>query len=257
MCYKKLMKKLFLGFILLLTGCRQVTTATATLPPSLFLTSTPLPALTLVTPTLAPTATQTFEPSPPALPRYFVQDFNDSIAGWVILQAGNDSVPAVNVANGSLLLQIDSPFTWLYALYGPEDYADARIETQYQNLAGTPASAGLVCRYSETDGWLEFNLSSDGLYNILYGKWLALGVAEYTPITDGTIKDVQPSGASQSIGLECSGDTLTLLVNETVLRRVDVSRFELRAGKVGITVASYENFPVVVGFEHVEVGEPK
>ena len=249
------MKKLLLGCLLFVTACQRVT-ATPAPETFLFPTSTTLPTLLPASPTPELTATPTFEPSPTALPRFFVQDFNDSIAGWVILQAGNDSVPAVNVADGSLLLQVDSPFTWLYALYGPEDYADIRIETQYQNLAGTPASAGLICRYSETDGWLEFNLSTDGLYNILYGKWLALGVAEYTPITDGTIKDAQPSGASQSIGLECSGDTLTLLVNETVLRRVDVSRFELGAGKVGVTIASYENFPVVVGFERVKVSEP-
>ncbi len=255
------MKKLLLGCLLLITAC-QSATSTPTPAGSLFPTSTPLPTLLPFdqtqgepdTPT--PQPTPTFEPSPTALPRFFVQEFNDSIAGWVILQAGNDSVPSVNVANGSLLLQIDSAFTWLYALYGPEDYADVRIETQYQNLAGAPASAGLVCRYSETDGWFEFNLSADGLYNILYGKWLALGVAEYTPITDGLIKDAQPSGASQSIGLECSGDTLTLLVNENILRRVDVSRFELGAGKVGVTAASYENSPVVTGFELVEVGEP-
>ncbi|HQV93557.1 MAG TPA: hypothetical protein PLA27_08460 [Anaerolineales bacterium] len=249
------MKKLFLGCLLLITACKSAT-ATPAPETSLFPTSTHLPTLLPASPTPEPAATPTFEPSPTALPRYFVQDFNDSIAGWVILQAGNNSVPAVNVANGSLLLQIDSPFTWLYALYGPEDYADARIEAQYQNRAGTPASAGLVCRYSETDGWLEFNLSTDGLYNILYGKWLALGVAEYAPIADGAIKNAQPSGASQTIGLECSGDTLTLLVNETVLRRMDVSRFELGTGKVGVTVASYENFPVVVGFERVEVSEP-
>ncbi|MCC6569161.1 MAG: hypothetical protein IT315_07980 [Anaerolineales bacterium] len=251
------MKKLLLGCLLIITACQTSTlNPTSTPSASLFATSTPLPTLLSDTSTPEPTPTPTFEPSPTALPRFFVQEFNDSIAGWVILQAGNDSVPAVNLANGSLLLQIDSPFTWLYALYGPEDYADVRIETQYQNLAGTPASAGLVCRYSETDGWLEFNLSTDGLYNILYGKWLALGVAEYTPITDGKIKDAQPSGASQSIGLECSGDTLTLLVNETVLRRVDVSRFELGTGKAGVTAASYENSPVVAGFEYVEVGEP-
>ena len=249
------MKKLFLGCLLLITACKSATASPAP-ETSLFPTSTHLPTLLPASPTPEPAATPTFEPSPTALPRYFVQDFNDSIAGWVILQAGNNSVPAVNVANGSLLLQIDSPFTWLYALYGPEDYADARIEAQYQNRAGTPASAGLVCRYSETDGWLEFNLSTDGLYNILYGKWLALGVAEYAPIADGAIKNAQPSGASQTIGLECSGDTLTLLVNETVLRRMDVSRFELGTGKVGVTVASYENFPVVVGFERVEVSEP-
>jgi hypothetical protein len=250
------MKKILLGCLVLLTACGPslTTTSTATPVDSLFAVETSLPTLPPATPTLG--STPTVEPSPTSLPRFFTNEFDGSLAGWVILQAGNDSVPAVNVANSTLLLQMDTPFTWLYALYGPEDYADVRIETEYQNLAGTPASAGLVCRYSEADGWLEFNLSTDGVYNILYGKWLALGVAEYTPITGGTIKDAQPSGALQAIGFECDEDTLTLLVAGNVLRRVDVSRYALGAGKAGITAASYENFPVVVGFDIVEIGEP-
>ncbi len=251
------MKKLLLGCLLLITACQTSTpNPTPTPETSLFPPSTPLPTLLADTPTPEPTASQTFEPSPTALPRFFTNEFDSSLAGWVILQAGNESVPAVNLANGSLLLQMDSSFTWLYALYGPEDYSNVRIDTQYTNLAGTPASAGLVCRYNETDGWFEFNLSTDGIYNVLYGKWLALGIAEYTPITDGAIKDIQPSGATQTIGLECSGNTLTLLVDDTVFRRVDVARFELGAGKTGVTAASYENIPVVLGFDNVKISEP-
>jgi hypothetical protein len=248
------MKKILIGCLLLLTSACQTTTATATLPVSFFSTATPLPTGLPASPTLE--SSPTFEPSPTAFPRSFKEEFDGSLAGWVILQAGNESVPSVNVANGTLLLQMDSTFTWLYALYGPEDYADVRIDTQYTNLAGTPASAGLVCRYSDANGWFEFNLSTDGRYNVLYGKWLSAGIAEYTPITDGTIKSVQPSGANQSIGLDCTNDTLTLLVNNTVLRRVDVARFELGEGKAGVTAASYENIPIVLGFDRVEISEP-
>ncbi|WKZ47248.1 MAG: hypothetical protein QY306_15660 [Anaerolineales bacterium] len=252
------MKKLFLGCLLLITACQ---TSTPTLAPetSFFPTSTPLPTLASTqgqpaSPT--PEPTQTFEPSPTALPRFFTNEFDSSLAGWVILQAGNDSVPAVNTANSSLLLQMDSPFTWLYALYGPEEYADVQIDTKFQNMAGSPASAGLICRYDDEQGWFEFNVSTDGTYNILYGKWLSVGVADYLPVTDGGASPlIQPSGAAQTIGLLCEGNTLTLFVNETVLRRVDVERFGLADGKVGMTASSYENVPIVVSFDWVKVGE--
>jgi hypothetical protein len=258
------MKKLLLGCLFLVTAC-QSATPTPTSATSLFPTSTPLPTLLPLdqtqgkpdTPTSEATATQTFEPSPTALPRFFTNEFDSSLAGWVILQAGNDSVPNVRTENGALLLQMDSPFTWLYALYAPEDYTDIRIDAQFQNMAGTPASAGLVCRYGDEQGWFEFNVSTDGTYNILYGKWLTVGVAEYLPVTDdGSSKLIQPSGATQTIGLLCEGNILTLYVNDIVLRRVDVERFNLVEGKVGLTVSSFENVPILAAFDWVKVSEP-
>lgn len=249
------MKKLLLGCLLLITACQTSTPQpTPTPETSLFPTSTPLPTLLPASPT--PEPSPTFEPSPTALPRFFTNEFDSSLAGWVILQAGNDSVPNIKTENGALLLQLDSPFTWLYSLYGPEEYADVRVDAQFQNQGGTPAAVGLVCRYGDEQGWFEFNVSTDGTYNILYGKWLTVGVAEYLPVTDdGSSTLIQPSGATQTIGLLCEGNILTLYVNDIVLRRVDVRGFDLEAGKVGMTASSFENVPVLIGFDWVKVSE--
>lgn len=248
------MKKLLFGCLLFLVACQ-----TATLPPtptaaSLFSTDTPRPA---PSETSTPQPTPTLEPSPTALPRFFVNEFDASLAGWVILQAGNDSVPSIKTEDGALFLQIDSPFTWLYTLYGPEEYADVRIDAQFTNRANVPAAVGLVCRYSDEQGWFEFNASTDGAYNILYGKWLSLGVAEYLPVVnDASSKAIQPSGATQTIGLLCADNALTLYINDTVLRRVDVERFKLEEGKIGLAVSSFQNVPVAVSFDWAKVGEP-
>jgi len=245
------MKKiLVLGFLLLASACQQETPTPA---PSLFPTSTPPPAPAPITPT--PELTPTREPSPTPLPRYFNTQFDSSLAGWVILQAGNDAVPNIKTENDSLLLQMDSPYTWLYALYGAQDYADVHIETQFQNRAGTPAAIGLICRYSEKYGWFEYNISTDGTYSVLYGKWLSVGVADYLPILTASSKDIQPSGATQQIGLICSGTTLSLYINEVLIRRVDVERYKLTEGKVGMTAASFENTPVIAAFDQVTVSE--
>ncbi|OQY88967.1 MAG: hypothetical protein B6D38_07975 [Anaerolineae bacterium UTCFX1] len=231
------MKKLLFGCLLLLVACQ-----TATLPPtptaaSLFPTDTPRP-VPPETSTPQPAPMPTLEPSPTALPRFFVNEFDASLAGWVILQAGNDSVPNIKTEDGTLFLQIDSPFTWLYTLYGPEEYADVRIDAQFTNRANVPAAVGLVCRYSDEQGWFEFNASTDGTYNILYGKWLSLGIAEYLPVVnDASSKAIQPSDATQ---------TLRLLVE----------RFKLEEGKIGLTVSSFQNVPVAVSFDWAKVGEP-
>lgn len=260
------MKNLFLfGFLLLTSACasplRDIT-ATPTLAPSLFPTSTPLPSPipfdhTQGEPaTVAPEPSPTFEPSPTPFPRLFTEDFDSSLTGWVILQAGNDAVPNIKTEGSNLILQMDFPYTWLYALYGAQDYANIRIDAQFTSRALTPAAAGLMCRYSDDGGWFEYNISTDGTYNVLYGKWLSSGIADYLPIMDGTSNEIQPTGTTQKIGLTCSDTTLWLYINDTLIRKVDVSRYALTAGKVGLAASSFENTPVVIGFDSVTLSEP-
>ena len=248
------MKKFILiGLLLLTSACQTATPSpeptlspTATVPAS----PTPVPETSTPEPTFTPEVTST------PLPRFFTQRFDASLAGWVTFQAGNPAVPNISAEDGSLRLQMDAPYTWLYTLYGAQDYSDVYIETQFTNSALSPASAGLVCRYDEEDGWLEYNVYSDGTYSVLYGRWLDTGIADYLPILDGTSREVGQSGVRQSIGLTCSGTTLRLHVNGTIVRSVDVSSYELTEGRVGLTASSFENTPVVVVFESVTVGEP-
>jgi len=247
------MKRLFLGCLILITACQPATPTPAPLPSP---TETHLASRTPIPVTVTPEPTPSLEPSPTPLPRFFTNEFDSSLAGWVTLQANNDSNPNIKTENSALILQLDFPFTWLYALYGAEEYADVRIDAQFQNRAGSPSSIGLICRYSETDGWFEYNISTDGTYNVLYGKWLTVGIADYLPITDGSSKEIQPSGATQTIGLLCEDTTLSLYINDTVLRRVDVERFELGEGKVGIAASSFENVPIIAAFDWVKVSEP-
>jgi len=246
------MKKLLLiGCLILVTACQP---ATPTPVPPLFPTATVPP--TPVPVTVTPQPTPTLEPTPTPLPRLFTNEFDASLAGWVILQAGSDAVPNIKTENSNLILQMDSPYTWVYVLYGAQDYEDIRVDVQFINQAGSPASIGLMCRYSETDGWLEYNVSTDGTYNVLYAQWLANGIADYLPILSASSNAIQPSGAPQEIGLVCSETTLSLYINQTLIRSVDVSRYELTEGKIGITASSFENAPVIAAFDWVKVSEP-
>lgn len=245
------MKKLLIGCIFLLTACQP---ATPTPVAALFPTGTLAPSPIPVTDTPVPTAT--LEPTPTPFPPFFTHEFDASLAGWVILQAGSDSVPKITSENSRLLLQMDSPYTWLYVIYGPQDYASVRITTKFVNNALSPASMGLICHYSEVDGWLEYNVSTDGRYNVLYGKWLANGIADYRPVLDGSSNEIEQSGTEQQIGLVCSEGTMSLYINETLIRNVDVSRYVLAEGKVGVTASSFENTPVIASFDWVTISEP-
>lgn len=245
------MKKLLIGCLFLLAACQPATPTpgavvfpTGTLPP------TPAP----VTDTPGPTSTP--EPTPTPFPRFFTDEFDGSLAGWVILQAGSDAVPNIKNENSTLALQMDAPYTWVYAVFGAQDYEDVRVEARFANQAGSPASIGLICRYSETDGWFEYNVSTDGTYSVLYGKWLASGIADYLPIVSASSNIIQPSGTSQEIGLVCSGTLLSLYIDQTLIRNIDASRYELTGGKVGVAASSFENTPVIAEFDWVRISEP-
>jgi hypothetical protein len=251
------MKKLLIGCLVFLAACQQA--ADAPTP-----TASPIPTATILasqTPTFVPftetpQVTPTLEPTPTPLPRLFTNEFDSVLADWTLLQSGNEAVPAIKTENSHLILQMDSPFVWGYAIYDPQDYDNIRLDARFTNQAGSPASIGLICRYSQTDGWLEYNVSTDGTYNVLYGQWLANGIADYLPVLSSSSNAIQPSGASQEIGLICSGTTLSLFIDQTLIRNVDVSRFELTSGKVGVTVSSFENAPVIAAFDWVKVSEP-
>jgi hypothetical protein len=221
-------------------------------PTSIPVTQTP----TLVPVTDTPVPTATIELSPTPLPRLFTNEFDSPLAGWSILQTGSDTAPKVNAENSNLVLQMDTPFTWVYAVYDSQIYDNIRLDARFTNQAGSPASIGLICRYSETDGWLEYNVYSDGTYSVLYGQWLDNGIANYLPVLSSSSSAILPSGSSQEIGLICSGTTLSLLIDQTIIRNVDVSRFELASGNVGITASSFENVPVTAALDWVKVSEP-
>ena len=247
------MKKFLLACLLFVTACQSATPVpVATLSPTATIPASPTPIPLTDTP--VPTPTLEFTPTP--LPRLFTNEFDSPLAGWVILQTGSDTAPKVNAENSTLTLQMDTPFTWVYTIYDAQEYGDIHINARFTNQGGSPASIGLICRYSETDGWLEYNVYSDGTYSVLYGQWLANGIADYLPVLSGSSNAILASGSSQEIGLLCSGTTLSLLIDQTIIRSVDVSRFELSGGKVGVTASSFENTPVIAAFDWVKVSEP-
>jgi hypothetical protein len=246
------MKKLIIGLLLFITACQSATPTPVVATPAPTETPSPSP----IPPTDTPSPTPTLEPTTTPFPMFFTDEFDALSAAWTTLQAGSDSAPNITVENSRLSIQTDSPYTWIYSLYGPQEYGDVRIDTKFVNNALSPASAGLICRYSDTDGWLEYNVTSDGTYNLLYGKWLATGVADYLPVVDGSSNAIPQSGMDLQIGLICSGTTASLLINDMIIRNADVSRFELARGRIGLAASSYENTPVMVSFDRFIVSEP-
>ncbi len=247
------MKKILLSILALLLAACQAEPPTA--PP----TAAPNITAAASTSTLSPTAepTTTFTPAPPtSLPRAFTEEFDGSLPAWSLLQSNGDTIPQAQIQDGALVISLQQSNQWGYVLLGAEDYTDARLDALVQSRGTAPEAIGLICRYSEANGWYEFNISSDGTYSVLFGQWLQQGIATYTPIASAASEYVKPGAEQNEVGLDCQEDILWLYLNGKLFRKLDVSRFGLRQGRLGLAVSSFENLPVIAAFDRLTVSEP-
>jgi hypothetical protein len=225
-----------------------------------------LPAIPTASPTSLPTATRTPQPSPvpptaspspspPPPTRVFTEEFTDAAPYWRYLQVETGAaLPGPQVNGGFLVFDLPSPNQWIYGIYDPFEYADVRIDAAVQVRSGGNAVPGLVCRYDKERGWYEFDILDDQTYVLLYGEWLADGVARYTPFVQAQSEKIV-SGANE-LGLLCEGDVLTPFINGAQLRRRQETIHSLTNGKVGIAAASFGQAPAEIAFDWLKVSIP-
>ena len=249
---KHALPKIFIG-IIFLTACITSTPvpAQAELPsPDTAAQTQPMPAT--ATSTVTPAPTRSVPPTP--VPLFFTEEFNTDLGAWSSFQTGGAEAPAVNLENDFLRIDFSSPNTWYYAIHNAHEYSNVFVSAKF---TGTPAgSLGVICNYSETNGWYEFNLASDGTYGVLFGQWLAQGIAQYTPIATDTTEYLQAGDLDQEIGLTCQENILLLHINGKLFRKLDVTRYGLTEGKIGINASSFEEMPMIAIFDWVKVDKP-
>lgn len=244
------MKKLFL-----LVGCLALTSACQSTPATLQVESTPTATST---PHPTATVTQSFTPAPTLtptpVPLFFTDDFNSDLGAWVSFQTGGAELPSVKLENNLLRIDLPAPNTWYYAIHNAHEYSSVFVSAEF---SGTPSgSLGVICNYDESKGWYEFNIASDGTYSLLFGQWLAEGIAQYTPIANETSEYLNAGDLSYEIGLICKDNTLFPHINGKLFRKVDVSRYGLTEGEVGINVSSFDEVPMIAAFDWFRVEEP-
>ena len=255
------MKKLLLTGFLLLIACQSATVepsptpevvATRTLP-------TPVPVSSPQGATVTPTDIPIPIASPtPVLPeRYFTEEFDAPLSHWSTLYASGDS-SRVNILNENSVLTFElySTITWLYVIYGAFEYEGVQVGTRVETQGSNMNAMGLICHYSEENGWYEFNVSSDGMYYVLYGQWLDENIARYTPLISDTSEHIQKGNATNEIGLDCYENILQLYINGKLLRKIDVAHIGLTGGKIGLSLASFDEAPVILAFDWVKVSGP-
>lgn len=188
-------------------------------------------------------------------PRTFTEGFDTSAPHWQFLQSGASGAAVLStVQAGALRIQLPGPDQWAYALYAGQQYEDIRIDAVVDFGSAAGSSAGIICRYDPSLGWYEFDIYPDRSYAILFGQWLADGIARYTPLVVSESDQIDP--ATNEIGLLCQDNILTPYVNSTQLRRRQEAQHILTAGQIGLSAASSEAGGAVLSFDQVSVGPP-
>jgi hypothetical protein len=251
------MKPTKLGFLALLSILAACQGPFAPETPTASPPSSPVPPPTSTwTPAPSPIP-PTASPSPSPLPprRSFVDEFDTASGYWTYVQVETGHpLPAPEVLAGFLVFDLPSPNQWVYGIYDPLKYADVMLDASVQVRSGKQAVPGLVCRYDERRGWYEFDILEDQTYVLLYGQWLADGVARYTPLAQAASEKIVTG--ENELGLLCQGDVLTPFINGTQLRRRQESTYGLSQGKVGIAAASFDQAPAEIAFDSVQVSVP-
>ncbi len=209
-------------------------------------------------PTVAPSpfpVSPTAAPTLPPAPRSFTEPFDHGSAYWTFLGIDNGQpFDEPTTRDGFLVFDLLASNQWAYALYAVHDYTDVDIETEMQSLTVSDGAGGVVCRYDEVKGWYEFNIYADQTYELLFGQWLAPGVAHYTPLYQAQSEKITRD--VNQIGLQCRGNTLTPFINGVQMRRWQELKFGLQEGRSGLAASSFVDAPFTVAFDWVKVSEP-
>ncbi len=186
---------------------------------------------------------------------FFIDEFDDNMDNYSWFDMGSgDEEDKMNLVyeEGQLKFELNDYNLWPYVMYDPYTYTDVRIDVEAENWGVNQNSVTLVCRYDEDLGWYEFNIANDGTWYIAY--YDAMVAKGYITLYNGGSTAIKMGRDTNVYSAVCQGQDLTLFINGVKTRTVEHK--DLKEGQVGVSVSSYENFPVNVYLNWLEISQP-
>jgi hypothetical protein len=220
---------------------------------SVDLYGTPTPAPPTVEPSAQPEPTAVaIEPTASAQ-QFYTEEFDTEDNNWEYL-IENDSANSLRTVGGLLIFDLQNKGTTAYATYEPFTYTNVRLDVKMDNRGTNNNTISLICRKSDA-GWYQFDIASNGLYEIFFAKTVDNAV-EFTRIADGGSGKIKTGWAENEYGIVCQGTTLVLNINGVEARRLEDKKYLLPEGKVGMSVSSVKDAPVIVDFYWAAISQP-
>jgi hypothetical protein len=232
-----------------------------TIPP-LASSSTPTGSTTAQSPSpsttdykITPSTPAFSTPSPTQVPLYFTEEWNGDTNQWFWFSTkGNDNLWDVYNEAGVLDFSLTGKDISAYFIYRPWEYEQVQITTQIENRAYARSTAVIVCDYSEALGWYEFNIGSDGLWQIRAHD--SEGHTGYLVLMDGGSKSIHTGESVNEYSATCSGNNLVLTINGTKVADYTEELLGFSKGKIGLGALSYSQIPVLIESAWIKISKP-
>jgi len=206
-----------------------------------------------LTPTLNQISTSMPTITPP--PQYFTNEWDNNTSNWKWFStSGNDNLWDVYNEAGVLVFSLLGKDTNAYFIYTPWEYKKVTISTKIEVRSKTKSSTVIICNYSEVNGWYEFDIGSDGLWEVRLHD--TLGKTGYLSLVSGGSVAIQTGEGLNEYSATCIGNHLNLSINGTeVLDFTDIIK-KYEGGKIGLGILSYSQVPILVESAWVKIIQP-
>ncbi len=219
------------------------------------LPSPTVPVPTISIPTDSPTVVVEASPTVPAsAPDFFTEEFDGDLSNWeYFFMSGEEDKADFYTENGRLTFYLNGEDIYAYLLYSPYSYEDVALTAVAENRGYNNNNVSLICRYDAERGWYEFNIANSGLYWIYFYD---LRDPHYKLIADGGSTAIHTGKDINEYAAVCKGKTLILYINGVETRRLEETKYVLKEGQVGVSVSSFNVYPIEVEFESVTIDYP-
>ncbi len=185
-------------------------------------------------------------------PAYFTEEFDGDLPNWSYFYFGNEDNFDLYTDSSQLLMDIKAADTYVYLSYDPYTYTDVRVDAQVENQGVNDNALSLFCRYTDTKGWYEMNITSGGLWSIMrYDE----ADSNFVNLYNGGSGSINMGrGQSNVFTFVCSGNKLSAYVNNVLLKTVTDNYYD--EGQVGLSASSFQSGKVTVGYDWVAISQP-
>ena len=208
-----------------------------------------------------PTAVPPTIPPPPTS-KFFKEQFdNNVLSDWTNFvttgdSKSNKSKAKVSIENGKLVFDLTDNYLYSYLIYDKQVYDDVRVEVSaYNRGSHNNNNTSLICRYSD-EGWYEFNITSGGYYIVYAVDTKGLVHKGYNLLIEDATNAIKMGNETNVYVAICSGSTLKLLINGEDTWSMDERKYGFRDGKVGVSVSSFNVYPIVVEIDYFDIQLP-
>jgi hypothetical protein len=190
--------------------------------------------------------------------QYFTDTFDGTLDNYSVENVntkGDESKMDVNIKDGYLVFDLTGKNLWVYVTYNPFTYKDVKISVTADNRGKNNNNVTLFCRDND-EGWYEFSIANNGLYWIYAYDVNGLVAKGYNVIYNGGSNAIKQGKDVNVYTATCEGDTLSLSINDTEVKKIKDTKFKFREGKVGFGVSSFDVTPILVEADSFTVSEP-